>query len=77
MTQRRRTPHPSDVARLAPRELQLSGHGEPTARAGWTELARACVERGFPLAITTNLARRLTDAEAELLALHGFGCLNG
>jgi len=56
------------VAALRPREVQISGHGESTIVAGWHELARELLALGCPLTITTNLARRLSDEEVQVLS---------
>lgn len=58
----------SSVAWLRPHEVQISGHGETTIADGWLELARDLLELGYPLSITSNLAKRLRDDEVEALA---------
>ena len=58
----------NSVAWLRPHEVQISGHGETTIAAGWLDLARDLLELGYPLSITTNLAKRLRDEEVEVLA---------
>ncbi len=58
----------AQVERLGPHQIQLSGHGETTVLRRWTKLASSAIERGLPLSITTNLAKRLTDVEARLLS---------
>ncbi len=56
------------VASLRPHEVQMSGHGESTIVKGWAQMARDLVERGCPLSITTNLAKRLNDDEVDVLS---------
>lgn len=58
----------AQVERLGPHQIQLSGHGETTVLRKWTVLASSAIERGLPLSITTNLAKRLTEVEARLLS---------
>ncbi len=63
---------PSDwvdqLERLHPREVHLNGHGETTLLRGWQRLARSLLERGLPLALTTNLSHAFEPDEIDVLS---------
>lgn len=54
---------------LHPRDVQLNGHGETTVIRGWHRTARALWDAGYPISLTTNLARPLDPDEVEVLSL--------
>lgn len=56
------------LQRLHPGEVQLSGHGETTMLRHWTSVAGKLLERGLPLTITSNFAKRLNDEEIDMLS---------
>jgi MoaA/NifB/PqqE/SkfB family radical SAM enzyme len=51
------------LRRCHPREVQISGHGETTMLDGWAETALRMIDAGLPLALTTNLAKRMSEDE--------------
>lgn len=48
--------------------LYMSGIGETTTREGWDRICRTTLSTGVKHTIITNLARPLSDVEAEVLA---------
>jgi MoaA/NifB/PqqE/SkfB family radical SAM enzyme len=62
--------HESIVAQtfaLHPTEVQISGHGETTLVRGWQLLAREFLRRGLPLSLTTNLSKKFSAEEINVL----------
>jgi MoaA/NifB/PqqE/SkfB family radical SAM enzyme len=57
----------AQTAALHPSEVQISGHGETTLVRGWHLLAREFLRRGLPLSLTTNLSKRLSFDELQVL----------
>ena len=55
------------LRRCAPHEVQLNGHGETTMLAHWTSVAKRLLAEGLPLTLTTNLAKRMSDEECDVL----------
>jgi len=55
------------LRRCAPHEVQLNGHGETTMLAHWTQVARRLLGEGLALTLTTNLAKRMSDEECDVL----------
>lgn len=55
------------LRRCAPHEVQLNGHGETTMLAHWTGVAKRLLAEGLPLTLTTNLAKRMSDEECDVL----------
>jgi len=54
---------------LHPFDVQLNGHGETTVIRDWHRTARALWDAGYPISLTTNLARPLDPDEVEVLSL--------
>lgn len=56
------------IAALRPHEVQISGHGESTLVKGWVELARDLLDQGCPVTMISNLAKRLSDEEVDVMS---------
>jgi len=56
------------LRRCHPREVQISGHGETAMLDGWAATALRMIDAGLPLALTTNLAKRMSDEEIRALS---------
>jgi MoaA/NifB/PqqE/SkfB family radical SAM enzyme len=56
------------LRRCHPAEVQMSGHGETTMLPYWTGVTRQLLEHGLPLTLTTNLAKRMSDDEVDVLS---------
>lgn len=57
-----------DLERVTPHEIQISGHGESTILANWSELASRLIERGMPITLTSNFATIFSKEEIAVLA---------
>jgi len=57
----------SQTFALHPTEVQISGHGETTLVRGWQLLAREFLRRGLPLSLTTNLSKKFSAEEINVL----------
>ena len=55
------------LQRYHPGEVRLSGNGETTVLPDWTRAVRVLLDRGFPVTLTTNLAKRFSEEEIEVL----------
>jgi MoaA/NifB/PqqE/SkfB family radical SAM enzyme len=55
------------LCRSHPMEVQISGHGETTMLPSWTHVANKLLEQGLPITLTTNLAKRMSDEEIDVL----------
>lgn len=55
------------LIRCHPGEVQLSGHGETTLLPAWTQTARLLMNQGLPMTLTSNLAKKMSDEEIDVL----------
>ncbi len=53
-------------------KINVSGHGETTAMAGWESVIADLLDQGFGLSMTSNLAKRLSPPQARVLSRFEF-----
>lgn len=49
-------------------EVHVNGHGETTFHPQWMQMCKRIIDRGFRPYIITNLAKKFSDEEVELLS---------
>lgn len=54
------------------KRINMSGHGEMTAMAGWEKICADLLGQGFALSVTSNLALRLSASQAKILSRFEF-----
>ena len=53
--------------RCALKAVHVNGHGETTFMKGWTDVCQSLLDAGLPLNLTTNLAKKLSPQEWDVL----------
>src|SRR4051812_8686783 len=48
--------------------IDMNGHGETTMVPGWTDICIRLLQQGIPIRLQTNLSKRYTKDEFEVLA---------